>query len=118
MGSFPGLRLLALILIVQSRKMRDTVGFGWELKRYLFPGGGGLRLRELSLRDTEDEEKDAERDREREREPEAEDEEVYEEDRDADPEGVAGLGLPDLAMQKAPFSRLNWQTLQSISKCT
>jgi len=62
----------------------------------LFLGGAGLRLLELSLRETEDELKDL--DREREREPEAEEEPEYDEEPDIDPDGLARRGLPDLAM--------------------
>lgn len=61
-------------------------------------GGGGLRLLELSLRETEDELKDLDREREREREPEAEEEPEYDEEPDIDPDGLARRGLPDLAM--------------------
>ena len=72
--------------------------------------GGGLRLLELSLRETDEEEKDL--DREREREPEAEEDREYEEEPEMEPEGVAGRGLADLAIllfQTQQILRLNLQ---------
>lgn len=79
----------------------------------LFLGGGGLRLLELSLRETEDELKDLDREREREREPEAEEDPEYDEEPDIDPDGLARRGLPDLAMPLPPLK--NWKPYPTLT---